>query len=206
MLRNHPEDRTAQESNGQPGAEHAPQPQYRIGFRTASAVLSFAVVLAGCGGFLFDTGGGGSKVKVRGTIVATTPTGDRDILVFVLQTKEVEGDCRFPELPEGKSSSKSAILEAGETEFDFKATGGGRLILAFLLDNPGNQADGRIDDGDPVAILDDPDCLLEDVSSKDTVVANGLRLNFSDDPIVGFPDAGRATATTLTVSRNPDDD
>ena len=66
-------------------------------------------------------------------------------------------------------------------------------------------ADGQIDPGDPIAILDDIDCNLNDVQSGLTVTLKNVDLLFSSAPVAdctdtnGSPPAkGRARADTIT--------
>ena len=66
--------------------------------------------------------------------------------------------------------------------------------LVFLLDDEGGQADRRIDPGDPIAILQDPDCVLEDVPNKFIVQADNVLINFGEEDAPGFPAPGEAEA------------
>ncbi|MFN2425864.1 MAG: hypothetical protein ABR587_05405 [Candidatus Binatia bacterium] len=159
--------------------------------------------LTNCGIYGGDGGGGGPTANVGGDIAAVLPddTG-RDIIVFVYQLGDVENeDCEEPELPDDSTRYKFEILEAGETTFTVPNSRIGRLVVAFLLDGEGRDADGRIDPGDPVAVLNDPGCVLDDVPENYVVDIADTRINFSDDDQVGFPDPGRADAD---ISESPD--
>lgn len=159
-----------------------------------------AIIGAGCGWYGGGGGGGGSKVRVMGNIDAVLP-GDtgRDIVVFVFRVSDEHDDCTEPLLPESDTSKERQTLEDGATEFNLKAPGRGRLVVAFLLDEEGNDSDGRIDPGDPVAVLNDPDCVLDDVPNKYDVEATDVRINFTiDEDAIGFPEPGRAEAGLLS--------
>lgn len=158
-----------------------------------------AVATAGCGSLLFGDDGGGGSIVVRGNLAGVLPATDRDIVVFVFTTKEDAVDCEKPDIPDGKSSNRRVVLEAGETAFEVKKVGHGRLVVVFLLDEAGNDADGRIDEGDPVAVLDDPECLLEEVDKHFTIEVDDVMVNFTDAPS-GDVGAGRAVADDLTAT------
>ena len=160
----------------------------------ASAV-AVLLVAPSCGSL---GGSAGPTADVRGNIEAVEPDTDRDIVVFVYHVNEELPDCSEPELPENDDGWQSQTLSDGETEFEIRNNQAGRFIIAFLLDDPGNDADGRIDPGDPVAVLDDPDCILDDVPNKYIVQADDIRINFTDDDEPGFPDPGRAEADDLS--------
>jgi len=165
----------------------------RIAFGCFLAVT--ASLTTSCG--IYGGGGGGGNVEVTGNISAVTP-GDtgRDIVVFVYRVNDEPADCTEPELPDQKSE-RDVTVPDGESDFDLNKIKHGRLVVAFLLDNEGKDADGRIDPGDPVAVLDDPDCVLDDVPNKYVVSATGVRINFSLENEPGFPSPGRAVAADL---------
>ena len=108
----------------------------------------------------------------------------------------------FPDLPDQDTRYKYDVLQPGDTTFVVPNSRIGRLVVAFLLDEEGNDADGRIDPGDPVAVLDDPNCILDDVPENYIVNIADARINFSDDDQIGFPEPGRAEAT---IDEGPDD-
>lgn len=167
--------------------------------RTAVGLALGALALAqsmGCG--IYGGGGGGSdKADVMGNISASTPViAGRDIVVFVYRVKDDPADCRVPVLPDQDYEAKQT-LEDGANTFELNKVKTGRLVIAFLLDNEGKDADGRIDPGDPVAVLNDPDCILDDVPNKYVVEALDVRINFGLEDVVGMPEPGRADAGTL---------
>jgi hypothetical protein len=166
------------------------------GVSTAGVTL-MALFSTNCG--LYGGGGGGPTVDVDGNIEAVTPDGTgRDIVVFVYTLKNEQQDCADPQLPDDGTQSQERTLTEGETVFEVRNAKAGRLVVAFLLDNPGHDADGKIDPGDPVAVLEDPDCILEDVPNKYIVHAADVRINFTFDEVNGFPAPGRAEADSLT--------
>lgn len=151
--------------------------------------------LSNCGNTY--SGDPGPTADVRGNIEATNPdAGDRDIVVFVYWIRESLEDCSDPQLPENTNNAfQSRILKDGETVFEVRNSQAGSLVVAFLLDE---DRDRRIDDGDAVAVLEDPDCVLDDVPNKYIVQVDDVRINFSDDDEPGFPAPGRAEADSLT--------
>jgi len=153
--------------------------------------------LANCG--IYGGGGGGPTADVDGNIDDIRPfnTG-RDIVVFVYTIKDEPADCTEPELPNTNTQNQIRILSAGETVFEVKNNKAGRMVVAFLLDNAGNDADSRIDPGDPVAVLNDPNCVLEDVPNKYIVTVEDVRINFTAGNVNGFPAPGRAEADSLS--------
>jgi len=160
--------------------------------------------LTNCGIYGGGDGGGGPTANIEGDIVAVLPEdSDRDIVVFVYQLGDTENeDCEFPDLPDQDTRYKYDVLQPGDTTFVVPNSRIGRLVVAFLLDEEGNDADGRIDPGDPVAVLDDPNCILDDVPENYIVNIADARINFSDDDQIGFPEPGRAEAT---IDEGPDD-
>lgn len=170
---------------------------------TTRTVLALACLLAaaGCGGVYGDSSGG-STADVRGNIAAMFPArGDRDIVVFVYRLKNPVDDCEEPGFPTEDDGSQSVVLRGnqGETEFEVRnVPAEGRLVVVFLLDGEAGDADGRIDPGDPIAVLNDPGCVLDEVPNKYIVQADDVEINFSIEDQIGFPDAGRAEADSLT--------
>lgn len=160
------------------------------------AVVSLAL-LSGCG--IYGNDGGGPTADVNGNIDDVRPadTG-RDIVVFVYRSKGDAADCSNPVLPDQSGSFQSEQLEDGETDFRIRNSQAGRLTVVFLLDEAGREADGRIDPGDPIAVLNDPDCILDDVPNKYIVTAEDVRINFTDSNANGFPAPGRAEAARLS--------
>jgi hypothetical protein len=158
-----------------------------------------AVVIAGTGCGSIYGGGGGPTIDVEGNVDEVLPApGDRDIVVFVFTLRDPLPDCSEPELPEEGTQYQSRILQPGETVFDVQNAKAGSIVVAFLLDNPGRDADAEIDPGDPVAILEDPNCVMDDVPNKYIVNAADVDINFTLTNPVDFPAAGRAEANPLT--------
>jgi len=171
-----------------------------------SAIALFGLVDCGIyGGGGGGGGGGKSTADVEGNIEAVLP-GDtgRDIVVIVYRLDKGEvNDCHVPDLPDDNdSSSKDTVVEDGETNFRVSNSKSGRLVVAFLLDGEGRDADGRIDPGDPVALLNDPDCVLDDVPEDYLVNIANARINFSIDDQIGFPAPGRAEADVTEGPEN----
>ncbi len=156
------------------------------------------LTLPSCG--IYGGGGGGPTADVRGNIEATAPdSGDRDIVVFVYTLKSDDPyNCEEPDLPNLSRQDQSRILQPGDTEFEVRNVKAGRLVVVFLLDEAGKDADGKIDPGDPIAILNDPDCVLDDVPNKYIVQIDDVLLNFSLVDEDGFPAPGRAEADSIT--------
>jgi hypothetical protein len=175
----------------------------RIGFggaATAAFVITVASLSAGCGSLLPWSGGGGSSATVAGNLDVFVPLSDHDVVAFVFTVKDPETDCKVPVLPDSGDPDQSVVIPNGETAFELDGVKTGRLVVVFLLDNAGDAADGQIDDGDPIAILDDPNCELTDVAGKTTVNLTNVRMNFTDAAAVGFPAPGRAVAADITVT------
>ena len=164
------------------------------------ALSAVAGPTAGCGGGgIYGGGSGGSTADVRGNIAGVFPDrGDRDIVVFVYRVKDEIPDCTEPDYPDSDDGSQNEKLRDGETEFEVRNIPAGRLIVVFLLDGEGGDADGRIDPGDPIAVLNDPDCVLDDVPNKYIVDLDDVAINFSLSDEDGFPAAGRAEADAIT--------
>jgi len=159
--------------------------------------------LTNCGIYGGGGGGGGPTANIAGEIVAVEPEDtDRDIVVFVYQLGDTTNpDCEVPLLPDDSTRYKYAIVQPGDTVFQVPNSRIGRLVVAFLLDGEGRDADGKIDPGDPVAVLNDPNCVLDDVPENYIVNIDNARINFTLDDHVGMPEPGRAEAT---ISESPD--
>lgn len=185
-----------------------------------AAALS-CLALVSCGSGTVTIGGGddggndNAKITVKGNIRDFTPVTTRDIVVFAftIDKDDTTKRCPCPPDPSDSSSGKAVTITDGSTEFTLSGLDAGSIGLIFLLDNAGTNADGTIDPGDPVAILDDVDCDLEDVRSTLTVTLKDVDLAFSstpvsDDPLapnddckIGDPPAeGRARADLVTLS------
>jgi len=159
--------------------------------------------LADCGIYGGGGGGGGkSYANIEGNIEAVAPADSgRSIVVFIYELGLTESeDCEEPDLPDDFIPYQSIILPAGETSFFLSGTGFGRLVVVFLLDGEDGEADGIINPGDPIAVLNDPDCVLDDVPANYVVNIADARLNFTLTHPDGFPASGRAEAD---VSERP---
>lgn len=177
-----------------------------------------------------------ATVTYTGTLDDVSPVTTRDIVVFVYSVDDSgenlcvggadEGDpcdtdvdcsggecesaqCPCPAFPSDQSEGKAAVIESGETEFTVPGLENGAVRIVFLLDNPGDDADGTIDPGDPIAVLDDEDCEIDDVDGDTTVTLHDIDIAFSDDRFVDCrtgnpPVAGRARADLITQERGDD--
>jgi hypothetical protein len=167
-----------------------------------SAAVASAAMLGGtgCGG-IYGGGGGGPTIDVRGNIADVLPAGtDRDIVVFVYtnDNDDPQPDCENPVLPEEGTQFQWRTIEPGTTEFDVRNAKAGSITVVFLLDEEGKDADQRIDAGDPIAILNDPDCVMDDVPNKYIVYAEDVDINFGLTTPSNFPAPGRAEADDLS--------
>jgi hypothetical protein len=189
----------------------------------SGVALRAAVVLAlcGCGSgtVTFGSGDGNNNddptVTVTGNIRNVDPITSRDIVVFAYGIAESDsGDrCPCPANPFCATSTngKVAVVSSGETEFTLSGVDAGPLGLVFLLDNSGNNADGEINPGDPIAVLDDSDCELDSVDGNITVTLKDVDITFADatvpvcrdtatdcDEVHNSPAPGRARAFLIT--------
>jgi len=165
-------------------------------------------IAAGCGNV--DWGGGGSDdatVSVAGNVDAVSPVTVRDIVVFAYSVDDDSQRCPCPADPSNSTSGKAVVLSSGESEFSLSGVPSGPVGIVFLLDNAGDNADGEINPGDPIAILDDPDCDLSDVSGNLTVTLEDIDLNFSSSPatecedgVEDPPASGRARAGKISLA------
>jgi len=157
-------------------------------------------------------------VTVEGNIDDVSPVTSREIVVFVYNLVDSNDDpdnpsdpavCPCPSDPSVAGAStqgKAAVVESGETEFSLTGIDTGPISLVFLLDEAGDSADGQIDPGDPIAVLDDVDCELEDVDSQITVTLKDVDLFFAPAPLADCetgtpPVSGRARADQITKAR-----
>jgi hypothetical protein len=163
---------------------------------TVAALALFGLTNCGIYGGGGGGGGGGPTANVAGEIAATEPEDSgREILVFVYQLGNTENpDCEFPLLPDDSTPYKYAIVDPGETVFQVPNSKIGRLVVVFLLDGEGQDADGQIDPGDPIAVLNDPGCVMDDVPENYLLTIDAAKINFTLDEHLGFPAPGRADA------------
>jgi hypothetical protein len=177
-----------------------------------------------------------ATVTVTGNIDDVLPLTARDIVVFVVNVDNEEGSnvcvggpddgdscetdedcagdgdcasalCPCPAFPDVITSGKTKVLENGETEFTVSDIENGAIKVVFLLDNPGDDADGTIDEGDPIAVLDDEDCEIDDVDGELTVTLSDVDIFFSESRVVECltndpPLPGRARADLITQERS----
>ncbi len=176
------------------------------------ALLSFVVsALPSCGEGTVTFGGGdddgNTTVTVKGNIDDVSPVTTRDIVVFVYAVDKSDGEqCPCPSFPSDRSRGKAAVVESGETDFSLSQLRSGAIRVVFLLDNAGNAADGQIDEGDLIAVLDDVDCELEAVKGNLTVTLKDVDIQFAETAAAdcgnGTPPAvGRARADQITQAR-----
>ncbi len=164
----------------------------------AAAAASVAFAPA-CGGddisFGHDDNDSPTKVTFTGNLDDIDPVTTRDIVVFVYNINgDGDNHCPCPPNPSGNNVGKAAVIGQNETEFTISDLEPGSFGVVFLLDNPGNLADGEIDPGDPIAVLDDIDCQLNDIDGKITVTLTDIDLQFENSPIP----PGSTTTTTLS--------
>lgn len=188
-------------------------------FARPLAALLVAGLVASCGSGTVTIGGGGGgtvkKVTIKGNIRDVSPVTSRDIVVFAyrLPDDDTTDRCPCPPDPSSATTGKAQVLESGSTEFSLAGVEAGNIGVVFLLDNAGTNADGTIDPGDPIAILDDLSCRLEDMKGDTTATLTDVDILFdtapvSNDPLdpdndceVGDPPAeGRARARSITLS------
>lgn len=174
---------------------------------TILVLTTMVEVVAGCGGDVTWGGGGddNATLTVAGNLDAVSPVTVRDIVVFAYSVDDASGRCPCPADPSNSTSGKAMVLSSGETEFSLSGVPSGPLGVVFLLDNPGDDADGEINPGDPIAILDDVDCDLGDVSGDLTVMLEDIDLAFSsapatecEDGVDDPPASGRARAGKIS--------
>jgi len=158
-------------------------------FTRAAALILIALSIVDCGGDDIVFGGGDdnlkAKVTFKGNLDSVSPVTSRDIVVFVYNIdKDDESDrCPCPQNPSNSTNGKAAVLASGETDFTISGLTPGRFGVVLLLDNAGNLADGEINPGDDIAILDDVDCQLDDVEGNLTVTLKDVDVSFSDAPV-----------------------
>lgn len=148
------------------------------------------------------------NVTLKGNLDQVAPVTSRDIVVFAYNVSDQAYSCPCPGDSSASLNGKAAIVPAGETEFTITGLDNGPIAVMFLLDNAGNNADGVINLGDPVAILDDEDCELDgDVDGNTTVTLKDIDVFFdtaihTDCQVSNPPGLGRARADLITQERN----
>lgn len=161
-----------------------------------SLVVAALLVLGSCSEGNVQFGGdrdenNNSILTVKGTFDDILPVTTRDIVIFIFTNLRDPGT--FQEFDSGEV----VVVKNGTIEFSMEQVESGDLTVVFLLDNPGTEADGQIDEGDPVAILDDPDKELEDTRSGLTIEIDDIDINFTDEDADGFPDPNLAEARDI---------
>jgi len=179
----------------------------------AALLAALLPVLGSCGegtvtfGRDDDDDDGNATVTVKGNLDEVTPVTSRDVVVFVYEITDDSDRCPCPPAPPSETTQgKSAVVASGETEFTLTGLDAGPIGVVFLLDNAGSNADGQIDPGDQIAILDDVDCELNDVDGNITVTLEDVDLLFSPAPTTDCtggdePAIGRARADEITKAK-----
>jgi hypothetical protein len=135
-----------------------------------------------------QSGGGVSGTRpiedttVSGNIFNLRPPTFRPILVFVFV------DLRDPGIFQDFSDAEVAIVEEDRT-FHVTHLAAGSLTVVFLLDQAGANQDGTINPGDPIAIFQDPDGQLKNLSATSEVVLTDIDISFN----LEAPESGVAT-------------
>jgi len=185
----------------------------------AALLAMFIPALCSCGEGTVTFAGGDddddddATVSVEGNLDDVTPVTGREIVVFVYDIDDSEDDhrCPCPTAPDPDiTEGKAIVLTSGETEFTITGIDAGPIGIVFLLDNSGDNADGQIDPGDQIAVLDDVDCELDDVEGNVTITLEDIDIQFYDyDPVPtgectdgSPPTLGRARADQITLVRS----
>ncbi|MFN2426916.1 MAG: hypothetical protein ABR587_10780 [Candidatus Binatia bacterium] len=186
-----------------------------------SALLATMVpALCSCGDGTITFGGDDDDdddvtLTVEGNLDDISPVTGRNIVVFVYDLDDDDDDrCPCPSAPPPATTpGKAAVLVSGETEFTLSGIDSGPIAVIFLLDNAGDQADGEINEGDPIAVLDDVDCELDDLAGNLTVTLDDVDIVFEafdeENPVIDCtvgrpPAAGRARADEITQAVRDD--
>lgn len=186
---------------------------------SAAAAVLVTFAIASCGSGTVTIGGGGNgntkKVTIKGNIRDVSPVTSRDIIVYAyrLPDDDTTDRCPCPPNPSLSTDGKAQLLTSGTTAFSLTGIEAGNIGIVFLLDNAGTNADGTIDPGDPIAILDDLNCRLQDMKVNTTATLTDVDILFDTAPVSNDPDnpdedcdigdppaVGRARARTITVA------
>jgi len=133
---------------------------------------------------------------VHGNIFNLRPATSRPIVAFV-----------FVNLRDPGTFQDFDDAEVGTVVRDrtFRVThlAAGDLTVVFLLDQAGVNQDGTIDPGDPVAVFQDPQSILHNLSANTEVTLEDVDLTFN----LSAPDTGTATvqsdANIIVMQRFP---
>ncbi len=165
------------------------------------AMVLIAAASAHCGNGTLEYGGDRDNTKtvvtIRGTLDDVIPVTTRDIVVFAFT------NLRDPGVFQDFDDGETVVIAAGSSEFSIADVDSGDITVVFLLDDPGNEADGQIDDGDPIATLADPDNELENVRAGLTVEARDIDINFTDATSINLPAPGVAEADIIRKFSEP---
>lgn len=194
----------------------------RPGWITSALLALLVLGDAGCGKGTVTFGQGEdddskSTVTFKGNLDDVFPVTSRDIVLFVYSIDDDDHQCPCPVDPNtlhpaNELEGKTTVITGNETEFSISGLEPGAFSVVFLLDKAGDEADGEINPGDDIAILDDPDCELDDVTGKLTVTLEDVDLRFDDAPEdcnSGSPPApgrGRADEIRKATTVNTNDD
>lgn len=150
-----------------------------------------------------------ATVTVEGNLDDVSPVTTRNIVAFAYEVQDDSDRCPCPPDPSSSAQGRAAVLASGETEFSLSGLDAGAIGVVFLLDNAGDAADGEINPGDPIAVLDDVDCEMDDVDGNLTVTLEDVDILFSDTPTSdceqsanNTPATGRARADQITKKRS----
>jgi hypothetical protein len=143
------------------------------------------VIGAGCADgtvvFVGDDNDAPDTVRVEGNVTDLNPqVAGADLVVFVFT--DLVDDGTFQNFK--KQRSVAVASDADPIEFAVTQIESGDLTVVFLQDDVG-EPDGRIDTGDPIAILDDPDEVLLDVRKGEVIDARDIDIDFT----IGVADA-----------------
>lgn len=126
-------------------------------------------------------------IVISGAIDDITPQNAvADIVVFVFT--DLEGAPDSPDKTFAKQ--RSAIVAADSSDFRIDKIRSGDLTVVFLQDK--SEPDGTIDEGDPFAMLEDPDDRLESVRNGQKITIVEVDIDFS---------TGEAMATDIRSER-----
>lgn len=138
-----------------------------------------------------QSGGGKSGSRqiedttVRGNVFNLRPATSRPIVVFVFV------DLRDPGTFQEFRDAEVAVVNEDRT-FAVSHLAAGDLTVVFLLDQAGVNQDGTIDPGDPIAIFQDPNGRLRNLSAETDVFLEDVDVFFN----LSAPDTGIATVRT----------
>lgn len=148
-----------------------------------------------------ESGGGVSGTRqiedtvIHGNIFNVRPATARPIFAFAYVN--LRDPVRFLEFDD----AEIALVQADQT-FTIENLAAGDLTLVFLLDEVGVNQDGTIDDGDPIAIFQDPNATLASISANTEVSVEDIDVNFDlDDPRAGT--ARVESESNIIVSQRP---